>query len=624
MNDNGETQSQTSENSLQAIHRQWAIYATRRFQLLHPELRLQLFGAGWTYTLHVGNCSEGTFPALADYFYNQVRPITCDIRLSLEIPATAKPIESNSDYEAELWLQGEPLPAPTVNTLMSLAEADLPEGGIDFDNDRKAWVFSSFNPLSGEEQAKVTRATTKIGIAGPIDFVEISLPASPQPTRSNIPKGHGDLSLITARALRRIGGVRYDLVQQDEDEWRAFLVQRANREIVAPDQTATRNFACLYDVENCGDSRLSELLTLYDRVDIVPPQRRGFDEWSARHRVPLPDLQELVRLKRLRLILPYSASEYPSHLMEAVAEVDRSSIVMSRSLAVKTITQGQTKEPFLYAPLTHGQRSGILSTIAQAVTDERYRIVLSSYGELYSRQHEMFMTRGALASLGFGAGAYLGEIFVKLGKRDARLELMTCGAAVEWALGLGVSYIPRNFAGYDETHNSHIIASYLGRTPFLPTDPVANRMHIVTDGLLAVSDVPPLEVARNFHGLPASRFRGVARGLMQATAGAAELQEAVEKINADVKSFERRAKRLASWKIGVVLTEAAGVALDHKFGGFASIAAIWLYEQLQHKVPKPLRDELTDAKTMLVGLATGSSMDTIIVSRSRKTLANGR
>jgi len=260
---------------------------------------------------------------------------------------------------------------------MSLAEADLPEGGIDFDHGRKAWVFRSFNPLSGEEQACVTRATTKIGIAGPIDFVEISPPSGPPPTCPHIPKGQADLTLLTGRALRRMGGVRYDLVQQDEDEWRAFLVHRANREIVAPDQTATSNFACLYDVEHCGDSRLSELLTLYDRVDIVPPRRRGFDEWSVKHRVPLPDLQELVRLKRLRLILPYSAPDYPSNLIEAVAEVDRSSIVMSRSLAAKTITQGQTKEPFLYAPLTHGQRSGILSTIAQAVTDEKYRVVLS-------------------------------------------------------------------------------------------------------------------------------------------------------------------------------------------------------------------------------------------------------
>jgi len=236
----------------------------------------------------------------------------------------------------------------------------------------------------------------------------------------------------------------------------------------------------------------------------------------------------------------------------------------------------------------------------------------------------MFMLRGGMASLGFGVGAYLGDAFMKLGKGDARLELMTCGAGIEWALGLGASYIPRDFVGYDETHNSHLIASFLGRTRFLPTDPVANRMHLVTDGLLALSDVPPLEVAKNFHGLPASRFRGVAHGLMKATSTESELKEAIDKINAEVKVFERRAKRLASWRMGVIVTEAAAIAVDHKLGGFASIAAVWLYEQLEHRLPKALRGELTDIRAMLMGLATASSLDTVIVSRSRKAIDSER
>jgi hypothetical protein len=301
--------------------------------------------------------------------------------------------------------------------------------------------------------------------------------------------------------------------------------------------------------------------------------------------------------------------------------VDRSSIVLSRTLAAKTIIHGQMKDPLLYAPLTQGQRGGILSAMAQTATDVKYRAILSSYGELFSRQHEMFMLRGARGSLGFGVGAYLGEIFLKLGNKDARLELMTCGAGIEWALGLGASYIPRDFGGYDESPNSRIIASYLGRVKLLPADPVADRMHIVSDGLLAVSDVPPLEVARNFHSVQASRFRSVAHGLMKATTSAPELQEAVEKINVEVKAFERRADRLASWKVGAILPHVVATALDHQLGLFASIGAVWLCEHLEHRIPKALRAELTDAKAMLVGLATGSSLDTVIVSRSRRAIA---
>jgi hypothetical protein len=296
----------SSENSLKALHRRWAIAATRRFQLMHPELTLKLYGADWAYTVHVTNCPDSEFPALAEYFHRQIRPATCDTRLSLTIPTVGEPIETLVDYEAELWLHGEALPIPALNTLLSLAEPGLPDGGIDYDNGRNTWVFRSFNPLSDDEKACVQRATTQVGILDPIDFVEVAPPAAPPPNRPPL-KQKADLTLITSRHLRRIAGVRYDLVQHDEDEWRTFLARRANQEIVAPEVTATSNFACLYGVEHCGESRLSELLTLYDRVDIVPQKHTL--EWTAKHQVPLPDLQELVRLKRARIILPYSAIE---------------------------------------------------------------------------------------------------------------------------------------------------------------------------------------------------------------------------------------------------------------------------------------------------------------------------
>ena len=133
---------------------------------------------------------------------------------------------------------------------------------------------------------------------------------------------------------------------------------------------------------NCGDSRLSELLTIYERVDLTPDWH-GLD-WCSKHQVSLPDLQELVRLKRIRIILPHSAAKYPSTLIESIAEVDRSAIVLSRALAAKTIEQGQKKDPFLYAPLTSGQRAAILSGMSQIVNDDRYRGLLTCYGELFS------------------------------------------------------------------------------------------------------------------------------------------------------------------------------------------------------------------------------------------------
>ena len=278
------------------------------------------------------------------------------------------------------------------------------------------------------------------------------------------------------------------------------------------------------------------------------------------------------------------------------------------------------KEPFLYAPLTSGQRAAILSGMSQTVIDDRFRGLLSTYGELFSIQHDMFMMRGALASYGVGVGAHLGNVFLKLSDKDARIEFMTCGAGIEWALGLGASYVPMNYGGFDETNYSQIIASYLGRTKILPSDPIANRMHIVSDGLLAVSGVPALEVAKNFHSLPASRFRNLVRKMMIATPSASEMQEAVDQVNTDVKTFERRSDRLASWKLQVPIAGAAGSVLDNFTVPAASIRAVWLYNMLKHKIPANVYNEVADAIAMLTGLATGSSLDAVVVSRSRKAI----
>jgi hypothetical protein len=89
-------------------------------RFLHPELDLTLYGADWSFTLHVANSDEVAFPALAKFFDHSVRPVTCNIHLSKQIPPVGV-------YEAELWLNGEPLPTQAFNNLLSLAEPKFPD-----------------------------------------------------------------------------------------------------------------------------------------------------------------------------------------------------------------------------------------------------------------------------------------------------------------------------------------------------------------------------------------------------------------------------------------------------------------------------------------------------------------
>ncbi|MEO6975582.1 MAG: hypothetical protein ABI144_06850, partial [Gallionella sp.] len=78
------------------------------------------------------------------------------------------------------------------------------------------------------------------------------------------------------------------------------------------------------------------------------------------------------------------------------------------------------------------------------------------------------------------------------------------------------------------------------------------------------------------------------------------------------------------WKLNVLFSGVAVSAAEYNWPSVASIGAAWVYAMLEHKIPVRLRDELADARAMLTGLATGTSLDAVVVSRSRKALTQNR
>ena len=188
----------------------------------------------------------------------------CNVSLSQKTPPVGDLIEEIDNYEAELWLNGEPLSVATVNYLLSLAESALPEGEIDFVNDQDTWVFRSFAPLTDDEKSCVQKSAIKVGLVGLVEFVVINPPPATPSSPLSYSDRQGDIDLAIARHLKSAPDKLRELVHQDEDEWREFLSRRANQEIVEHESAAPAQSACLYDVEHCGDSRLSELLTIYD------------------------------------------------------------------------------------------------------------------------------------------------------------------------------------------------------------------------------------------------------------------------------------------------------------------------------------------------------------------------
>jgi len=113
-----------SEQGLQAVHKQWALWATRRFRFSHPELDLALYGAGWDFMLHVRNCKEDAFPALEEYFDLHIRPMTCNIRLSRQAPKLGVQIQPvKCSGERIEWLLVESMAACQPNPIMKYYEA---------------------------------------------------------------------------------------------------------------------------------------------------------------------------------------------------------------------------------------------------------------------------------------------------------------------------------------------------------------------------------------------------------------------------------------------------------------------------------------------------------------------
>jgi hypothetical protein len=68
------------------------------------------------------------------------------------------------------------------------------------------------------------------------------------------------------------------------------------------------------------------------------------------------------------------------------------------------------------------------------------------------------------------------------------------------------------------------------------------------------------------------------------------------------------------------LIEVTAAAVMHEHIGWASIAADWLYHILKDKLPASVQRELADVAQMLVGFSTGTCLDAVIVSRSRKAI----
>ena len=335
------------------IRREWAKTTVQHFRFRFPEFISQLYEQQNRFFVLI-EVEQDRFNEIQYEFEQTIRPMTCPVRLVREVDASAVLIDEDKLYNAELWLNGEPLTTAATNALFHLAAPELPNGSIDFNHNLDAWTFKSPRDLSEDEEERVRTSMRKLGLAGQVDF-QVVEPQPPKPLKLEFDTSmKSDMLIRTSNSLRSHSQAARHLIERDEDLWRNFLERRVDGSPM-PAPNKPTEFSCLFDMSDRSEVRLCELLTIYDRIDIIPDRQNS--HWLLKHGLSVDDLMQLVTLGRCRIILPYGAEYCRPDILDGLASIDARPPVLSRELAAKTFLAGQSKDPLLYGPFTAKQRS---------------------------------------------------------------------------------------------------------------------------------------------------------------------------------------------------------------------------------------------------------------------------
>ena len=556
--------------------------------------------------------------ALSTQLEYEFRPVGMPLSLISDVGLHLIPVNETQDFASEAWLNGHPLSMHDANYLLQLTACNIPIGSFDMAEHHNTWLFRSSVEPTPEERERVTDGIAKLGFSGPVEFELAPLHATGPMVDLDI-KDQSLAPLVISSSAPSIPVRR--LLERDEDHWRKSVDGFRTHATSAP--LVSDVSACLFDAGIEGPIGLSELLTIYDRIDVIPGRSDAL--WLSRLKIKREDFVQLVAMKRCRLVIPFSADLCQSDILEAVAEVDPDSVVLSRELATRSRGAVMGKDPLLYGPFCQAERTAVLQLLGRVSSSPVHTAMLASYADIFERQHWQMAMHGAMACAFSGIGSHLAEVHYRLHGRDARLEMGTAGSGMEWAMALGATWIPRHFGeNYDETHNCHLLASFMGRTTTVPQDPVAPRMHLLADGLLALNCVPPLEVARNFDSAAVRDFRALNRRVLSDAVTLEEMDAAVQRINRETELFESRLERLSKWKIHSLLAGVAAKPImdlaDAQVAPFASAAIAWLAEVVQSKLRPETREQAFETIKSILGLAMAPSADAVVVSRSRALL----
>ncbi len=274
-----------------------------------------------------------------------------------------------------------------------------------------------------------------------------------------------------------------------------------------PASFARTKTACLVNAAVFAPKNLRIYLTLYDVVYLIAPLAEKLDPHLAALSASKSEVLELLRIGRLRLVVPQAIDRYDSHWLGEAAEAAPHALLLSRRLAAASLLETRRRWPIFFAPIGIDERVAILSVLAKAVdhVPNRTKLWFSSLLETLTvnwLDGELNVNhQGAMGTSICGVPELAAALVRRARGHDARLEFWSAGMDVEWAAALGAAVCPKGADAYSEDGLVELIAGLFSVAGHEGVVVVAPEAFVALDEILAVdSDVPLVPSGRSSAG----------------------------------------------------------------------------------------------------------------------------
>lgn len=553
----------------------YAIYSYERLRLLQPHIQTTgIFRVGDKYIIHCENpglpAIEGNGKSIKDVFNNEIRVAGCPVTISNVIPNNASRINERS-YTEIINLKGNPFNIFDLNKQLSLLlSSEFPLFWLDFNNNNQTLDVKIKRELSKEEQVRFELSLHKlIGDNAKINYIfEQSLNVHIKESK------HDPLSISVSRFSNQ--NFSKDLMEKwesDEQIWsdnKEILFTDTENDKTQSNQREEKT-SCLINGQMATADNIRNYLTLFDKLQIILPIESMYSDFINSLGVTEEELIKLIELGKVKLILPHSIFRYKTDLLEKAVAIDPSSIMLSRELACKTITDLKIRNPLLFVPNSLEEKQAILQellALASRMNDEGVWLngLVKELSNSWSSMHELLSVRGALATFNVGLGPFISSMIKNISGKDYFIEIMQASNSIEWAAATGSVLCPTGPLTFNEENLAYL---YSGVKQDWELE-IETTPNIATGKLLTIAQhVPVIDLAQTFTGNEVRRFRALIGNLTH-NKTAQEIDVIVSNFNESVKQYERNKRRLDSWDVkgvGLDLTqEIANTAIP--FSGF--------------------------------------------------------